>query len=72
MSKRVLDKDPTTSTIGAMLAATLLGKSYDYFHDHIQYSEKFQLNVPNKTPNAVRPTYLRHDVERFRQLNEWF
>lgn len=72
MARRVLDKDPTTSSVGAMLAATLLGKSYDYFHDHIQYSEKFMRNVPNKTPNDLRPTYLRHDVERFKNLNEWF
>lgn len=59
-------------TVGQKGACEILGKSVNYFKDNIRWSEKFQRNVPNKMPNALHPTYLRHDVERFRNLNEWF
>ena len=59
-------------TVGQKEACEILGKSVNYFKQHIRWSDKFMHNVPNKTPNALHPTYLRHDVERFRNLNEWF
>ncbi|MCM0601472.1 hypothetical protein [Periweissella ghanensis] len=50
--------------------ATLLGKSYDWFHDNLQYSKKYMKEVPNKTPGS-RATYAYHDVIRFRDLSNW-
>lgn len=60
------------TTVGQKGACEILCMSVSYFKQHIRWSEKFMRNVPNKTPNSLRPTYLKHDVERFMQLNDWF
>lgn len=72
MVRRMIDKNPESAVVGSTVAALIIGRSYDWFHEHVQYSPKFMQNVPNKTPNASRPTYLRRDVERFKRLNEWW
>lgn len=53
------------------IAEEVFGHSVNWFKDHLRFSKKFMQNVPNKTPNAYRPTYLRSDAERFKRLNDW-
>lgn len=58
------------STVSPGEAASLLGKSYDWFHNNLQYSKKFMHEVPNKTTGR-RATYLYLDLMRFQCLSDW-
>lgn len=58
--------------LGQKDVAELFGHSVNWFKNNLRFTKKFMQNVPNKTTNAIRPTYLRHDVERFKELNDWW
>ena len=55
--------------LGQKDVAELFGHSVNWFKNNLRFTKKFMQNVPNKTPNAIRPTYLRHDVERFKEYS---
>ncbi len=59
-------------TVGQIGASRLFNRSPNWFTTHLKGSKKFIQNVPNKTPDAYRPTYLVSDLLRYRKLNDWW